>query len=222
MLIVLAAAVIGFMFLRRSQSTAQATEAAVEKQLAAQSNEEMDVPEGSENPTSDEVAAVDTNSETQNWQNFEKPNDTVLRAALTASQYRITQRDGTEIPFQNEYWDTKAEGIYVDVVSGEPLFSSVDKYKSGTGWPSFTKPLSPENIVTRSDTLLGYERIEVRSRYGDSHLGHVFNDGPTTLQASGGAEPSGLRYCLNSAALRFVPRAEMEGEGYGDYLIIFQ
>ena len=144
---------------------------------------------------------------------FVKPSDSELKKKLTSLQYAVTQREATETPFRNEYWDNHEPGIYVDVVSGEPLFSSLDKYDSGTGWPSFTRPLEPANIRTKTDRMLGYERTEVRSAHADSHLGHVFDDGP---------RPSGLRYCMNSASMRFIPASQLEAEGYGQYTALFK
>jgi peptide methionine sulfoxide reductase msrA/msrB len=141
-------------------------------------------------------------------QAYQKPSDAELRARLSPMAYAVTQRDATEPAFRNEYWDEKRDGLYVDVVSGEPLFSSADKFDSGTGWPSFTRPIHEGAVVTRVDRSHGMQRVEVRSRLADSHLGHVFEDGPP---------PTGLRYCMNSAALRFVPRERLEAEGYGEY-----
>ena len=144
---------------------------------------------------------------------FQKPSDAELRARLTPEQYRVTQHEGTERPFSGAYWDQDGAGIYVDVVSGEPLFSSLDKYDAGCGWPSFTRPIPSVRLTENTDHKIGYARTEVRSAQADSHLGHVFPDGPQ--------DQGGLRYCINSAALRFVPLEKLEQEGYGEYLKLF-
>jgi peptide methionine sulfoxide reductase msrA/msrB len=148
----------------------------------------------------------------ERWKTFVKPTKEELKKRLTPLQYKVTQEEGTEPQYSNDYWKNKREGIYVDIVSGEPLFSSLDKYDSGTGWPSFTKALEPGNIIEREDLSFFMRRIEIRSRHGDSHLGHVFKDGP---------KPSGNRYCMNSAAMRFIPKEDLIKEGYGEYVKLF-
>jgi len=146
--------------------------------------------------------------------NYTKPSDEELRKKLTPMQFEVTQRDSTEPPHRNEYWDNKEEGLYVDIVSGEPLFSSLEKFDSSCGWASFYKPLEAENFVEKEDRKFVMRRIEVRSKHADSHLGHVFNDGPREL--------GGMRYCMNSASMRFIPVEKLEEEGYGEYLSLFQ
>ena len=146
------------------------------------------------------------------WRAFKKPSDAELKKKLTRIQYSVTQHDDTEVPYTGSTWNNHQAGIYVDVVSGEPLFSSIDKYDSGTGWPSFTRPLVPANVRTVTDRMMGVERTEVRSKLADSHLGHVFDDGP---------RPTGLRYCMNSASMRFIPANRLVAEGYGEFVGLF-
>lgn len=159
--------------------------------------------------TTNNIVGEETIRFPADWRNFKKPSRAKLEQALSQESVNVTQDDGTEAPFRNSYWDNKADGIYVDIVSGEPLFVSSTKYKSGTGWPSFYRPIDSKHIVLKTDYKLGYPRTEVRSKIADSHLGHVFNDGP---------KPTGKRYCMNSAAMKFIPKELMSSLGYGEYL----
>lgn len=168
-------------------------------------------------PVTRQQADTGSNQAYENWlasnNGFKKPSDSELKKTLTDLQYRVTQEDGTERAFRNTFWDNKKEGIYVDIVSGEPLFSSTDKYRSGTGWPSFIRPIHAQAMVTREDRSWFGTRTELRSAMADSHLGHVFDDGPA---------PTGLRYCINSASLRFVPKEDLAREGYSEFLTLFK
>jgi peptide-methionine (R)-S-oxide reductase len=163
-------------------------------------------------PAAAQMPAPSAKGDRHMTETFRKPSDQELQTKLTPMQYKVTQHEGTEPPFRNEYWDNHEPGIYVDVVSGEPLFSSLDKFESGTGWPSFTRPLAPENIKTKTDRQLFMTRTEVRSAHGDSHLGHLFDDGP---------KPTGQRYCMNSASMRFIPASQLAAQGYGQYVKLF-
>ena len=165
-------------------------------------------------PSASPAPSTSMTTPSSNNQASTKPAAEELKNKLTPEQYRVTQQCGTEPPFRNEYWDNHRAGIYVDVVSGEPLFTSLDKFDSGSGWPSFTKPIEKNNVVEKSDRAFGMERTEVKSSKGDSHLGHVFDDGPS--------DKGGLRYCINSASLRFIPVEKLKEEGYGQYLPLFE
>jgi len=169
--------------------------------------------DGAHDDLFEDTSVVEMSPGAHTWENFQKPDDAMLKEALTPLQYYVTQEEGTETPFENEYWDNHEEGIYVDVVSGEPLFSSTDKYDSGTGWPSFLKPIDYDFVTEHKDYKLIIPRTEIRSKYADSHLGHIILDGPI--------ENNKIRYCMNSAALRFVPKEDLKQEGLGEYLYFF-
>lgn len=182
------------------------------------SEESKPIEQSTSNDTDADTKSNDSNSSTEPvanessppWKSFRKPSDGKLRHILSTTQYRVTQQQGTEPAFKNRYWNNHADGIYVDIVSGEPLFSSADKFDSGTGWPSFVRPIDPQFVEMRKESGFFTSRIEVRSKVANSHLGHVFDDGP--------ANRGGMRYCMNSAALRFIPKAKMQADGYGKFM----